>query len=148
VTFCKESERLLLHKTPIGYMHQRRGEGARFIRGMLGHVGPQPGVKSNGEGEGEPKTQIYEAKWMRKPGDRTMRNMMGKRPASGETSTRREPVMSGPNLTANPAEESQSQPGRVGESADIIVRTRKPPKQESSAKAPVIFVIPSWSKFP
>jgi hypothetical protein len=76
-----------------------------------------------------------------------MTNMMGKRPTSGETSTRREPVMSGPKLTANPAEESQSQTGRVGESADISVRTRKPLKQESSAKAPVIFVIPAGQSF-
>jgi hypothetical protein len=45
---------------------------------------------------------------------------MGKRAASGEISTRREPVMSGPKLTANPAEESQPQPGRVGERCSAL----------------------------
>jgi hypothetical protein len=39
------------------------------LRDMLGFGGPQPGQKPAGEGDGEPKHQIYRAKWMRKPGD-------------------------------------------------------------------------------
>jgi hypothetical protein len=39
------------------------------LRDMLGFGAPQPGQKPDGEGEGEPKPQIYVAAWMRKPGD-------------------------------------------------------------------------------
>lgn len=85
------------------------------LRDMLGFGAPQSGQKSDGEGEGEPKPQIYRAAWMRKPGDPDYEEDDGETAGSRETSTRHEPVMNSPEPSPNPATGSQSQPVRAGE---------------------------------
>jgi hypothetical protein len=91
-----------------GYNTSSQSRALELLWKGLGYADSEP-QKPSGEGEGEPKPQIYRAKWMRKPGDPDYEEDDGEAADSGETSTRRETVMSAPEpAPASPAVVPQS----------------------------------------
>jgi hypothetical protein len=59
------------------------------LRDMLGFGAPQPGQKTDGDGEEDPKPKIYVAKWMREPGESEPEDEMdGSRETSPSPATR------------------------------------------------------------
>jgi hypothetical protein len=79
------------------------------LREMLGFVGPQLGERPDGEGEGDPKPDIYVARWMRKPGSGGTQDE-GETEIDREPSMRREAVPSSPEPPPKPA-----RPGAVSQ---------------------------------
>jgi hypothetical protein len=76
-----------------GYNTSSQSKALDYLWNVMGYA--DSNSKKPSEGDGEPKHQIYRAKWMRKPGDPDYEEddeMDGGR----ETSPRREPVMSDP----------------------------------------------------
>jgi hypothetical protein len=79
----------------LGHNTSSQSKALELLWKGMGYADGDSDPKKPGEGDGEPKHQIYRAKWMRKPGDPDYEEDDGETAGSQETSTRREPVMSG-----------------------------------------------------
>jgi hypothetical protein len=102
-----------------GYNTSSQSKALELLWKGLGYADGDTDPKKP-DGDGEPKYQIYRAVWMRKPGDPDYEEDDGETDGSREISTRREPVMSGPETSPDPATRSQSQPVLAGAPSRFI----------------------------
>jgi hypothetical protein len=80
----------------LGYNTSSQSKALELLWKGLGYAASESQKPKEGDGDGEPKYQIYRASWMRKPGDPDYEEDDGETDGSREISTRRAPVMSDP----------------------------------------------------